>query len=49
MQKPNKVEEELGIFAKCQNKWCLQKGLEKPQYTKCESVENKGKPALILK
>ena len=34
--------EELGLFAKCQNKWCLQKGLQKPQYTKCESVENKG-------
>ena len=38
--------EELGIFAKCQNKWCLQKGLEKPQYTKCESVENKGKTCI---
>ena len=39
-------EEELGIFAKCQNKWCLQKGLQKPQYTKCESVENKGKTCI---
>ena len=38
--------EELGIFAKCQNKWCLQKGLQKPQYTKCESVENKGKTCI---
>ena len=34
--------EELGLFAKCQNKWCLQKGLQKPQHTKCESVTNKG-------
>ena len=39
-------EEELGVFAKCQNKWCLQKGLQKPQYTKCESVENKGKTCI---
>ena len=46
MQKPNKVAEELGIFAKCQNKWCLQKGLQKLQYTKCESVENKGKTCI---
>ena len=36
-------EEELGVFAKCQNKWCLQEGLQKPQYTKCESVTNNGK------
>ena len=35
-------DEELGLFAKCQNKWCLQKGLQKPQHTKCESVTNKG-------
>jgi hypothetical protein len=35
--------EELGIFSKCQNEWCLQKGLQKPQYTKCESVANNGK------
>ena len=39
-------EEELGVFAKCQNKWCLQKGLQKPQYTKCESVVNKGKTCI---
>ena len=39
-------EEELGVFAKCQNKWCLQKGLQKPQHTKCESVENKGKTCI---
>ena len=30
------------VFAKCQNKWCLQKGLTKPQHTKCESVTNNG-------
>ena len=34
--------EDLGIFAKCRNKWCLQKGLSKPQHTKCESVTNNG-------
>ena len=39
-------EEELGVFAKCQNKWCLQRGLQKLQYTKCESVENKGKTCI---
>ena len=39
---PNIVEEP-GVFAKCQNKWCLQKGLQKPQHTKCESVTNNGK------
>ena len=33
---------DLGIFAKCQNKWCLQKGLQKPQHTKCESITNDG-------
>ena len=43
VQKPNNVVEELGIFAKCQNEWCLQKGLQKPQHTKCESVTNNGK------
>ena len=39
----NNVVEELGIFAKCQNEWCHQKGLQKPQHTKCESVTNNGK------
>jgi hypothetical protein len=39
----NNVVEELGIFVKCQNEWCLQKGLQKPQHTKCESVTNNGK------
>ena len=34
--------EDLVIFAKCRNKWCLQKGLSKPQHTKCESVTNNG-------
>ena len=32
---------DLGIFAGC-HKWCLQKGLSKPQHTKCESVTNNG-------
>ena len=41
MEKPNVVKE-LGIFAKCQNEWCLQKGLQKPQHTKCVSVTNNG-------
>jgi hypothetical protein len=42
VEKPNNVVEELGIFAKCQNEWCLQKGLQKPQHTKCETVTNNG-------
>jgi len=33
----------LGIFAKCNQKWCLQSGLTKSQYTKCESVTNQGR------
>ena len=33
----------LGTFTKCNKKWCLQKGLTKSQYTKCESVTNQGK------
>ena len=32
----------LGIFSDCNNQWCLQKGLNKPQHTKCESVTNNG-------
>ena len=43
VEEPNNVMEEPGIFARCQNEWCLQKGLQKPQHTKCESVTNKGK------
>ena len=37
-----KIKNKPGIFTKCQNKWCLQKGLQKPQHTKCESVTNNG-------
>ena len=32
----------LGIFSDCNNQWCLQQGLNKPQHTKCESVTNNG-------
>ena len=32
-----------GPFLQCNQKWCLQKGLTKSQYTKCESVTNQGK------
>ena len=32
----------LGIFSDCDNHWCLQQGLNKPQHTKCESVTNNG-------
>ena len=32
----------LGVFSDCNNQWCLQKGLNKPQHTKCESVTNNG-------
>ena len=42
VKEPNNIVKELGIFANCQNKWCLQKGLKKPQHTKCESVTNGG-------
>ena len=31
-----------GIFSKCENKWCLQDGPTKPQYTMCESLDNGG-------
>ena len=34
---------QLGPFAKCNKKWCLQSGLTKSQYTKCESVTNQGR------
>ena len=30
------------IFSKCENKWCLQDGPTKPQYTMCESLDNDG-------
>ena len=43
VEEPNNVLEKPGLFAKCQNEWCLQKGLQKPQHTKCESVTNHGK------
>ena len=43
VEEPNNVVEEPGIFSKCQNEWCLQKGLQKPQHTKCDSVTNYGK------
>ena len=36
----NKTASGIGIFAKCQIKWCLQEGLQKPQYTRCQYVEN---------
>jgi hypothetical protein len=32
----------LGIFSDCNNQWCLQQGLNKPQHTMCESVTNTG-------
>ena len=32
----------LGTFSDCDNQWCLQQGLNKPQHTKCESVTNNG-------
>ena len=32
----------LGIFSDCNNQWCLQQGLNKPQHTMCESVTNNG-------
>lgn len=38
----NKTASGIGIFAKCQIEWCLQKGLQKPQYTRCQYVENSG-------
>ena len=38
VEEPNTVAEKSGIFTNCHNEWCLQKGLQKPQYTKCESV-----------
>lgn len=31
-----------GIFSDCNNQWCLQQGLNKPQHTMCESVTNTG-------
>ena len=31
------------MFVNCVNQWCLQKGLQKPQHTKCESATNNGK------
>ena len=43
VEEPNTVAEKSGIFTNCHNEWCLQKGLQKPQYTKCESVTNNGK------
>ena len=38
----NNTSSGIGIFAKCQIEWCLQKGLQKPQYTRCQYVENSG-------
>ena len=43
VEEPNTVAEKSGIFTNCHNEWCLQKGLQKPQYTKCESFTNNGK------
>ena len=38
----NNTAFKIGIFAKCQIEWCLQKGLQKPQYTRCQYVDNSG-------
>ena len=38
----NNTASGIGIFAKYQIEWCLQKGLQKPQYTRCQYVENSG-------
>ena len=31
-----------GVFSNCDGTWCLQDGLTKPQYTRCESITNDG-------